>query len=138
MAKNYNSKKYKSKYLVDDNQGSSHDYDAEDIDVSEIRINPEFYIHKGILKAQECLAESNLQEGMVKFRLLIENVVILSKASRMIDNEFDEELEQYKKTVEYKNEENDLIKHVKLANKKLELVMKNVFESKTITEPGKL
>ena len=113
--------------------------DVSDIDNIDIKINPDYYIHKAILAAQKALAEeTDLKVGLAKFRLIIEHIIILAKAASMIDGEFLKEIELYKQDKEYKETKEEYIKNFYLANKKLEFILNNIFKNKTATSPLKL
>lgn len=107
----------------------------ETMDFKNIKIQPDFYIHTGILKAQNALAEENVKEGFLKYRVFIEHIEILCKSAGMLPNDYDQMI----KKVDGENEKLDpLMRGVKVANKKLELIMKEVFDSKVITDPMKM
>lgn len=117
------------------------EYEDEIKDIGEfigtdIDINPAFYIHNAILKAQQALNSEDIQAGVFKFRFYAENIEILAKAAEMIPKDYEEKLEAYTATEAYKKEEN-LVKHFKLANYKMQLLLGQVFSSKLTTVPMK-
>lgn len=118
-------------------------YDNDIVDTDEIlgqdvNINPQYYIHNALIRAQKCLAKDNLQEGLVQFRFLIEHIEVLCKAANMITPEYATEIKNYIATKEYLEDKSEIAQSVKLANKKIELLMKQVFSSVASTEPLKL
>lgn len=107
--------------------------DIDEIDGVDIKINPDFYIHKALLKAQDALAKDSLQEGFLQYRQFIEYIEVLCKAADIAGEEYTKALDEYKKTKEYTDIKNDTVKSMKLANKKLYLMMRDVFSAKTAT-----
>ena len=110
--------------------------DIEDFIGTDIKINPSYYIHNAIVKAQEALKDNDVQAGIFKFRFFAENIEILSKAAEMLPEDYDEKIRQFKQSDEY-NKEEDLVKHFKLANYKMQLLLSQVFASKMSTTPLK-
>lgn len=110
--------------------------DTDEIMGTDVKINPDYYIHTALLKAQKALVKDNLKEGLVQFRFMVEHIEVLCLAAGMIDKEYNEAIELFKKTKEYKDAD-DTAKSVRLSNKKIELMMKAVFSQKTLTEPTK-
>lgn len=104
---------------------------------SDVKINPDFYIHLGIIKAQNALTKDNVKEGFLQYRVLIEHVEVLCKAANMLTDDYKKDLGEYKKSKEYKEEKEHLTKSVKLATKKLHFMMREVFAKKTNTKPMK-
>lgn len=120
-----------------------YDYDTQIEDVDEvigtdIKINPDYYIHNAIVKAQAALINPDVKTGFLQFRLLVENVEILCKAARMIPADYDARIDEYKKTDEYAKEQAIDIRAVRLANKKLEILLTEVFTAKVSTAPMKI
>ena len=117
-------------------------YDNEIIDIDEVqgtdmKINPDYYIHSALLKAQQALIKDNLQEGLLQYRILIEHIEVLCRSAGKLPSNYKTEIETFEKSEEYIKEKDNLIKSVKLATKKLELLMNEVFSSKVSTEPLK-
>lgn len=122
------------------------DYEETIIDVDEvagtdIKINPDYYIHSVLLKAQKSLTKDNVKDGLVQFRFLIEHAEILCKSAKRLPNDYEERIAEYKKSAEYTKQTNDnmgeLSKMCLLANFKLGLMLKEVFNIKASTEPLK-
>jgi hypothetical protein len=113
--------------------------DVDEIQGTDIKINPDFYIHSGLLKAQQSLTKENVKEGFLQYRVIIEHIEILCLASNMINkDDYEIELNKFKESEDYINSEDTLTKSVKLANKKLYLMMESVFQNKVTTEPMRL
>lgn len=122
------------------NDVKNYDNEIEDIDEIEgtdIKINPDYYIHQGLLRAQKALTQENVKEGFLQYRLIIEHIEVLCKAAKMLESDYEDILEEFKKTEEYREEKDTLVQSVKLANKKLSLMMEAVFSNKVSTSPLK-
>ena len=112
--------------------------DIDEIEGVDIKINPDFYIHKALLKAQDALAKDNLKDGFLQYRQFIEYIEVLCKAAEIIKEDYDKNIKEFIDSEEHKNITNETVRSTKLANKKLGLLMKEVFSSKTITSKLKL
>lgn len=115
------------------------DYEKEIIDIDEVtgtdvKINPDFYIHSALIKAQQALTKENMKEGFIQFRVLVEHIEVLCKAANMLSDTYSKGLEDYKKSNEYIDEADNLVRASKLANKKLGLLMQEVFSNKVLTD----
>ena len=106
--------------------------DVDEIQGTDIKINPDFYIHKALLKAQDALSKDNLKEGFIQYRQMIEYIEVLCKAADIITDDYYTELKYFENSQEYKESDN-LVKSVKIAHKKLNLMMSQVFKAKTAT-----
>jgi len=109
-------------------------YEVDELDNVDIKLNPDFYIHNAILKAQSCLVKDDFKAGMLQFRVIIEHVEALCKSANRVAQDYKDKLDEYKKTKEYTKADIN-IKPALLANKKLELLMENIFSMKTLTDP---
>lgn len=121
---------------------SNYDYEAKIEDVEEIvgtdiKINPDFYIHNAILKAQSALVNEDVKAGFLQFRILVENIEIMCRAANMMTNEYTEQIDQFVGSTEYQEKSTE-IKQVSLANKKMELLLKEVFSAKVSTTPMRI
>lgn len=113
--------------------------ELDEIDMGEIKINPDYYIHNAILKAQTALSNPNMKEGFVQYRLFIEHIEVLCKAANMLSNDYESNLKTFKESdQDYLKENDSLIKNTLLANKKMQLLMNEVFSNKTSRVPLKI
>lgn len=112
--------------------------DVEEIAGTDIKINPDYYIHNAIVKAQAALTSPDVNAGFLQFRVLVENIEILCRAGKMIPDDYQKQLEDFKKQNEYAAEENREIKAVRLANKKMEILLHKVFAAKVSTAAMKI
>lgn len=109
---------------------SMHMHDTEDVEDTNIKINPDFYIHNAILKAQQALLNPDFKEAHLRYSLFVEHIEMLSKAAKKIDDKYDLDIKNYMDSMEYKTTPDNIIKQSKLANKKLAIIMENVFDAK--------
>jgi hypothetical protein len=112
--------------------------DIEEIEGTDIKINPDYYIHLALIKAQDCLVKDDVNGGFLQYVSVINYIENLCKAANMLPDNYAETITEYKQKDEYRNIKNDLTKMVRLADYKLNLLMQEVFMNKVITEPLKL
>jgi hypothetical protein len=112
--------------------------DIEEIENTDIKINPDYYIHLALIKAQDCLVKDDVNGGFLQYVSVINYIENLCKAANMLPDNYAETITEYKQKDEYRNIKNDLTKMVRLADYKLNLLMQEVFMNKVITEPLKL
>jgi hypothetical protein len=111
--------------------------DVDEVLGTDVKINPDFYIHNAILKAQQALINPDMNSGFIQFRFMVENIEIMCKAAGMITDEYGVAITAFKQTEQFMKAESELIKHVILANKKMELLLEQVFAHKVSTTPMK-
>lgn len=114
--------------VVDKYANFSMDFDDQ---FKDIKINPDLYIHYCLLHAQRTLMfsvmKSTASEGLLAYSVFIEQLEVLCKAAGYIEEDYNKEIEAYKKTSEVTNQERKDVRMVKIANKKLEILMTYVF-----------
>lgn len=116
------------------------DYESEIIDIDDIespdlKINPDFYMHKALLACQECLLDKDIKEGFVRYEVVVRHLELLARAAGKLPSDYEEKLKEYKDTKEVQGSD---YRQVLIHQKKLELILKLVFNSKAIitTLPG--
>jgi hypothetical protein len=102
---------------------------------TDIKINPDYYIHHALINAQQTFLKENMIEGFTQYIMFIEHVEVVCDSAEYLSKEYSKELETYKLSKDYTEETKDIVKRVKLANKKLNLMLKEVFSKKTATAP---
>jgi hypothetical protein len=113
--------------------------DVDELDGTDIKINPDYYIHKTLEKLNDALLDDSLREGFVRYRILVEQAEIMVKSSNMVVvDEYDREVEEYKATEAYRELTDEVIKGLKVAQFKLKLLLSAIFSSKVATEPARL
>lgn len=100
-------------------------------------IKPNVYIHNAIISSQRVLLAStlkgNIKDGVFGYATLIEQIETICKAAgHLKENAYFEQIEKFRKEEELLDIE-PLIKITRLANKKLELLMTEVFNKSTDT-----
>jgi len=113
-------------------------YDPEVLTDTEIKINPDFYIHNAIIKAQQSLLNPNFKEGLAQYRIFIEHIEILCKSGGLASTDYGTKIDEYIKSNEYKELKEGEQKSHYLANKKLELLLNSVFKNKPLKSQLKL
>lgn len=103
--------------------------DVEEIQGTDVKINPDYYIHLALVKAQDALVKDNLKDGLVQFRLLVEHMESLCRAAGMINKDYEDSVTTLL---------TQTTDGTKIATKKIELMMKEVFSLKTINVKLKL
>jgi len=114
-------------------------FDYSDESNIDIKIKPNFYLHMAILSAQKTLlfsvAKTSIADGLLGYNVFIEHIEVICKAAKFLDDNYNDELEKFKQTDEYINTERKDVQMVKLANKKLELLLSKIFQHSPVTFP---
>lgn len=109
--------------------------DVDEIEGTDIKINPDYFIHSALLKAQNCLTKDNLKDGFIQYRVIVEHIEILAKARKRLPTNYEEKIKEFKETKDYNDTKEELSKSIKLANYKLDLILEVVFSNYAITTP---
>lgn len=130
---------------MQDSTTQAPDYDAvtfdenDDVLNTDIKINPDFYIHMAILRSQKALLAPNVSEGLLQYRLLIEQIEVICKSAGLVDEvEYTNEVKVFSEKEELQKENNPLIKSARIAGEKLRLLLKEVFNNKVHKTPLKV
>lgn len=108
--------------------------DADYLDQANIEINPDLFIRNTLLKAEQALTKENVEEGFLQYWRLIEHLETLSKAANRLPSGYDESITQFK--LDNKEDKNkEIIKSVKLADYKLQLLLSEIFQAKVNKNP---
>ena len=114
------------------------DYDIEGkvqdpaaMDPSEIKINPDFYIHISITNALKALSRDDIDSSFSQFRVLVETCERICRGANRLLEDYDQEVEDYLNSEEYKKAEGKVLSTM-LANKKLELIIRGITKRKTL------
>ncbi len=107
--------------------------DIDEIEGTDIKVNPDFYIHKALLDAQRALIKDDVKGGLLQYKMLISHIETLCKAGNMLSSDYEQNLKLYKESTEYTEDEEGLSKSVQLAKQKLKLLMTEVFSHKVAT-----
>jgi hypothetical protein len=90
-----------------------------------MKVEPEKYIDRGIILAQQALVSENTRDGMLKYCLLVNNISMIAIAAKKIT---EEEI----KTIPQSTQKDDLLKQVDKANELLKKIIESVISSKPI------
>lgn len=113
-------------------------YEKESYDVpddmlnTDININPSFYIHTAILKAQQALLDEDFKSGFLKYRVFIEHIETICDANNMLPESYVKDIKEYRETLDSDEELNDSVKQTKIAHKKLYYIMGAITSIKQI------
>lgn len=111
---------------------------SDDFSNIDIRIKPNFYIHTALLMIQRTLAFSvikNASDGLIAYSVLVEQIESLCRAAKHISDDYDEDVKKFTEEQEKQKDVRQDVKMARLANKKLELLMKNVFATSPSQAP---
>ena len=111
--------------------------DIEEVTATDLKINPDYYIHNIILKGQAALISQDINSGIMQFIMCTENLEILCRSANKITEDYDKKVQEFRDEQNKRNEEINL-KNFRVANKKWELLLTEVFQNKTITQPMRL
>ena len=112
---------------------------VSEIEGTDVKINPDYYIHNAIIKAQSVIANDNIEIGFIKFCVLVDNIETLADAAGQLPDDYEKEIEEFiKKDNKYNSIKKDLLKQVCLANYKKKIILKNVFAAKVSTSPMRM
>ena len=111
--------------------------DIDELGGTDVKINPDFYIHHALIKAQNALANDDLKEGMQKYWIFIEHIETLCKAANLLTGKYHDDLKKWKEDTKIDEEKDKGTKNVKISMKKLELMMTEVFSHKVSIRPLK-
>jgi hypothetical protein len=130
---------------MSDGKGVEEKFEGETFDEGDIlegqdlKINPDFFIHMAVLKSQQALLKDNLKEGLMQYRLLVEQVEIVCRSAGIVDDKsYEESLKRFKDKEDYKDERDALVQHALLAGEKLRLLLEFVFGNRVSTNPMRM
>lgn len=126
---------YQNKYQNVNNQDFSvapgDDDNIDEIGRQDLKINPDFYIHLGIIEAQKLLTKDNMKEGFLQYTIMVQHLESLCRSANILDDEYPIKIEEFKKTIV---EPDALARNVMIANMRIELMLTAVFNKKTIRD----
>lgn len=109
--------------------------DVDELDQAEIKINPNYYIHTGIVSAQQALSNADIKQGFAQFVMIIATTESIAKAAKVLGNDYEQKVKDYMEKDEYKKaERQDLM----ISKQKLQYMLEAVFASRTSTAPLQL
>lgn len=108
---------------------------------TDIKINPDYYIHHLLMKVQSAISDNDLNVGFTKYFLLVEQLETIAESSGLLDNVMEDSEKSYKEVMqekekalveEHKKDSKDTVMRTKLANYKLKIITESLFSSRTI------
>lgn len=118
--------------------------DVDEIQGTDVKINPDFYVHTAIASAQKALNEPNLSDAYVRFRMWVEHAQDLAVAAKMVTDAYWTDIagidDSLKKEVgeDYWARMPDNARSARVASRKLQFLLKQIFATKTKVAPLKL
>lgn len=106
----------------------------EDIIGTDIKINPDFYIHKSIVKVQDSFDNVPLKEGMARFRIHINQLEIISKACGNVRKDFNDLVKEYVKSEDFLKIDDEDYKGFKIAEYKFKLIMEDITKNRVVID----
>lgn len=118
--------------------------DVDEIHGTDVKINPDFYVHQAIANAQKALNEPNLPDAYVRFRMWVEHVQDLAVAAKMVTEAYWTDIAGIEEALKKemgpegwaKMPEN--ARSARMASRKLQFLLKQIFATKTKVAPLKL
>jgi len=102
-------------------------------DEHEINITPERYIDQALTKAIDALSSEDPKTGLIKYVQFVDVAEKIANASRKLNEDYHETIKQTREEV--KKIESDELKVLKrIADKKVELIIASVLDSKPLFE----
>ena len=111
--------------------------DVDEIAGTDIKVNPDYYFHTAILKCQEALADEEVKRGMLKYRMMVEHLEALAKSSKRLTEDYHIEIEKFK-TSDFYLKSDPMVKDTRLAHKRFELILSQVFSRTVSTDSLKV
>lgn len=109
--------------------------DTEEYLGLDVQINPNYYVHKALEAAQAALAKDDIRSGFLQYRIIINHLETVARASNMLPKDYDEQLNKY--IAEDKTADKE-VKDINLARKKLEIILKHIFSNRLSKDPVRL
>lgn len=102
----------------------------------DLNINPQQYIHMALQRSQVALLNPNLEAGLIQYVFLVQQIELIAFSAKLIDQaEYKKELDAFKLKEEFTKAK---YQNMVLAQEKLKLLLKEVFDNKTSNTPLKL
>lgn len=111
------------------NQFEGEEINTDDLKNTDVKINPSFYQHINLIKAQESLVSEDIAGGMLQYFVNAEHMETLCKASNMLPDDYNDELKQaYNKAgVKEKVDKDDIVDLSRRAKIKYQVLLSSIF-----------
>ena len=124
---------------MEKNKGQEQDVlDFDDNIHMENKVDLDAHINSVLIQAKYALTKDDVKAGFIQYWVIIEHLVTLCKAKNYLPDNFNEDIETYKKSKELQSIRDEVTKNVRIANKKLDLILPIIASKKVATEPLKL
>lgn len=117
--------------------------DVDEIAGTDVKINPDYYIHNALVNAQKALNEEDITAAFNRFRVWVEHAQDLADAAGMLTDDYYTEVRKIPGEIDAESKEagEELKPHARMArisSRKLKHIMKQVFSNKVSTGPLRL
>lgn len=116
----------------------------EDINISDVQIKPNYYIHNALVNLQTALINPDVRAGFSQYVLIIEYMETICKSAKLLPDTYADQITQFKQEIEQAKRDDPeankdlMVNMVKVANRKLEIMLTEVFANIVLTESVKL
>ena len=112
--------------------------DVDELSGTDIKINPDYYIHLALTEINKTFkTEMGFKESIERYIHIVEHLELLCESAGLITSDYEENLKEFKAKDSYKAMPLDK-QNIKLAMKKLRLILNNVFKHKPLTDSVRL
>lgn len=101
---------------------------------TDIKINPDFYIHLALISCQKALGGDDPEKNMLKYWQSVAQLEALMRAAKRLPEDYDNLITDFKNKEEYKTSSENR-KQFMLNQKKYEVCVQMAFENKNIDTP---
>lgn len=111
--------------------------DVDEVEGTDIKITPNFYIHLALVDCQKSMRVENIQDRVFAYRMAVDHLEGVCDAAGLCDEEYFRRVEEFKGGGEYLKVEKDYQRFFVLAKFQFRLLAEKVFSNTTITRPLK-
>lgn len=107
-------------------------FDLDEVKGTDLKVQPSFYLHIALLRAQGCLIKDDMNQGFLQFVVLVDHCESLARAMGLLGGDYDEKI----KSLDI-SEDDFTPKGVRIrfAQKRLEFIAQEFFSNKISTKP---
>lgn len=121
--------------------------DVDEVAGTDVKINPDYYIHNAILNAQKSLQGTAtgdpgaVKGAYVSFRVWVEHAQDLAEAAGMLTDQYHEKVQKIPEEIDKELEKTGeasiagYVRNARIASRKLKYMMTEVFSNKVSTGP---
>lgn len=110
--------------------------DVDEVTGTDVKINPDYYIHECLNSLTRCLTKEDTQSGFLQFRAVAEHLESLARSAGFLDDGYVSAINDFI-TANDLGKITNVADHMKVANEKVRLITERVFGSKVNTAPAK-